>query len=460
MVGLRRAGGTVGALQRIVLLPGAARPPASTVLTQGTAPVTSQAYPTREGNPNAAGDPLPAPVDGTGVPRAQQLIDWLIGEGRFVARLSDLLAGFGEKLVAEGAPVWRMTLHLRLLHPALRGVTYVWRADTGRVEEIGREHGVEQTPLYLKSPMFTIVEQGAAGIRQRLEGVAPPFPYGILDDLKAEGATDYVALPIRFSSGQLNLVSLASNRPGGFATEMLDCLSRLIPIFGLAAETLAVRMLAADLLDTYVGHAAGERILAGTVERGSGASLRAVIWFCDLRGFTALADRLSREETLALLNGYFEAVGDPVMEEGGEILKFIGDAVLAIFPLDNGRSEAEAARAACRAARRATERLAEVNDMRRVEGRPPIDHGIALHIGEVTWGNIGTRRRLDFTVIGPAVNLAARLERMTRQLHRRIVASEAFARACPDGGLEPLGDHAVRDIAEPVAIHAVPEETP
>jgi adenylate cyclase len=305
--------------------------------------------------------------------------------------------------------------------------------------------------------MFTIVEQGAGGIRYRLEELEPPFPYGILDDLKAEGATDYVAMPVRFSTGQLNLVSLTSDRPGGFTTEMLDCLYRLMPIFGLAAETLAVRMLAANLLDTYVGHEAGERILAGTVERGSGAGVRAVIWFCDLRGFTALADTLDRDETLSLLNGYFEAVGDPVMEEGGEILKFIGDAVLAMFPLDRGRSDRDAARAACRAAWRATERLAELNDVRRVEGKPPVDHGIALHIGEVMWGNIGTRQRLDFTVIGPAVNLAARLERMTRDLGRRVVASDAFARACGSGRLEPLGRHTVRDIAQPVAIHALPD---
>jgi len=397
--------------------------------------------------------------------QAQRLIDWLLSEGRFVERLPDLVGGFAAKLAAEGVPLCRLTLHLRLLHPALRGVTYIWRAGGDGVEEIGRVHGVEETPLYLKSPMFTIVEQGASGIRYRLDRLDPPYPYTILDDLRAEGVTDYVALPIRFSTGQLNLVSFASDRPDGFATGMLDCLYRLLPTFGLAIEALAVRMLATNLLDTYVGHAAGEQILSGAVQRGSGASVGAVIWFCDIRGFSGLADRLGRDETLALLNDYFEAVGEPVTAEGGEILKFIGDGMLAMFPLgaaDGGarRSDTETARAACRAAWRASANLARLNRRRASAGVPQIDHGIALHVGEVMWGNIGMPHRLDFTVVGPAVNLTARLERMTRTLGRRVVASEAFAGTCGSGRLEPLGRHRVHNIAEPVAIWALPDHPP
>jgi adenylate cyclase len=206
-------------------------------------------------------------------------------------------------------------------------------------------------------------------------------------------------------------------------------------------------------MDTYVGHRTGERVLSGAITRGSGEAIRAVIWFCDLRGFTTLADTLPLEKVIGLLNDYFETMVEVVTAEGGEALKFMGDGMLAIFELGANEDPAPRCGAALRAARAASEKVAKRNVERRDAGEPEIHFGLALHMGEVSYGNIGAPNRLDFTVIGPAVNQAARLEKLGHELGRPVVTSASFAEASPEK-LETLGLHNLRGVAEPQQVFA------
>jgi adenylate cyclase len=397
------------------------------------------------------------------------VIDWLLEQGRQAISAQRLLDAFCRRLMEAGLPLWRAVCGLQLLHPQIRSTSYFWRRDRGAVEMRNRLHGAETEADDRISPFGTLMEEGADGMRYRLEQMEGPWPYAILGQLREQGATDYVAMTVRFASGRRNVLSLATDRPGGFSTEDLALVDSVLPAFGAVLETLALRRLSTTVLDTYVGRRTGARILSGDIRRGTGDNVRAVLWYCDLRGFTSLADRLPREELIALLNGYFEAMGGAVEEHGGEILKFIGDAMLTIFPLDgdadgdgagaNGRGgEAEACAKALEAAIAAIAAMERLNAARAAWGQPTLRCGIALHIGDVMYGNIGSPTRLDFTVIGPAVNLVSRIDGLCNELNRTMLTSAAFAAAfagaCTGCGsrLVSLGHHPVKGLEEPVEV--------
>jgi adenylate cyclase len=243
-------------------------------------------------------------------------------------------------------------------------------------------------------------------------------------------------------------VTWASDRPGGFSAAELQHLDALLPALELVLEARTVRRIATTVLDTYVGHAAGERILRGEIRRGDSATSHVPLWYCDLRGFTALCETLPYDELLALLDAYFERVTAPVAAHGGEVLKFIGDSVLAIFPAREGPSCRAACRSALAAAEEALAGMAGLNRERTAAGKPALEIGLALHVGEVVYGNVGTPERLDFTVIGPAVNLTYRLEKLCRPLGRTLLLSRDFARGC-GRPLLSLGYHRLYGVTEP-----------
>jgi adenylate cyclase len=230
-------------------------------------------------------------------------------------------------------------------------------------------------------------------------------------------------------------MSFATQAEGGFSPADIDELELATRLFSPYAEKHALRRIGIDLMEAYVGHLAGEKVFDGRLERGDVERIEAAVWFCDLRGFTAWSDRAPIEEVIGRLNQWFDRIAEPLAKHGGEILKFLGDGLLAIFP---GERRDACARALA-AAREAVDCVAAMS--------PPMNFGLALHVGEVAFGNIGSRTRLDFTVIGPTVNHAARLEELTKTLHRTVLASGAFA-ACVGSGLVPLGRHPLRDVAE------------
>ncbi len=404
------------------------------------------------------GEQSMSPADQSLPVYANPLLNWVLQEAPAFDSSRELTAGFARQMRLANIPLWSLSVIIPILHPQVATFSQHWHSVTGKLVE--REHDFESllSPEYLNSPLVPIFE-GAGGIRRRLDIEEPLLDFGILRDLHAEGATDYVAMPMHFSDGQINAVCISSNRPGGFTTSDLGHIYEILAVLGRIYEVHALQHKAASLLDTYLGPHAGKRVLDGLIRRGDGQDIRAVIWFCDLRGSTSLAQSMSRDEFLACLNEFFDCVAGPVLDQGGQILRFIGDAALAIFPIEDGLDDT-CLQAACNraiaAAHEASSRIESANTRRVKESAPTLGYGIALHVGNVTYGNIGTGNRLEFTVIGEAANLTARIESMCKLLDEPVLLSAEFSRCGPDRFVS-LGQHQLKGIDKPQEIFALRE---
>ncbi len=348
----------------------------------------------------------------------------------------------------HGLPIDRGSLHARQLHPQFLGRTLYWCAQSDSVAEIGRAHGIQHSDTYLNSPLAEIDQTGQS-VRRRLRQLDPARDYPVLAELAAEGFTDYIMLPLPLAGRPRIGLSLATRQPEGFADAQLARVEQAVPALSAVFDLLEQRRTAALLLETYLGRDSGRRVLEGTIRRGEGEQLHAVILSADMRGFTTISQSRPLEATIALLNQYFDAVGRPIEAHGGEILKFIGDEALAIFPCRVAPGEAcDAADKALSAARDILDRLAAAN--RRPEGEDPprIDATVAVHMGDVMYGNVGAANRLDFTAIGPAVNMVARLQELASRLETPLVVSRELAQV-GRGAFRSLGRHPLKGIAEP-----------
>ena len=382
---------------------------------------------------------------------ADPLARWFVTEAYRITDTAELVGAAGEQLWNVGIPLYRLAYFQLTLHPEFDGKAYFWRR--GRPAEVAvAASGLAQRAEYRDNPLRLVFEERKT-IRVRLEKVEPAAP--ILKQFKDEGATDYVALPLLFCTGHVHALSVVSDKPGGFSMTDLDRMFLLQFAFTRIVEVHSLRDTATNLLDAYVGRAAGQRILSGEVKRGGGQTIDAVIWYCDLRGFTRASDRLPRDSVIALLNDYFDVMGSIVTGASGEILKFMGDGMLAMFPVPALSERAATALRAVRAAAAAVDAMAGLNRRRAAAGDPLARFGLALHIGEVMFGNIGASRRLDFTVIGPAVNYAARLEKVCAAIDRQVIVSADLAALLPDGEVIPLGRHALKDIDQPQAAYGL-----
>lgn len=389
--------------------------------------------------------------------RRSATLDWLVNETHGERFVDNLFAALCNRLVQEGVPLERATLHVRTLHPQFMGARMLWRPGLEQAELAFVGHDLKDLPSYTHSPVRALYE-GADGFRQRLDLTGPAgdeFP--IYAELRQDGITDYVALPLEQTDGKRHASSWSTRRPGGFATDDLMTVSELVPILAMAVEIRVKNRVAKNLLNTYVGPRAGEQILSGAITRGSGMTIRAAVWNTDLRGFTRISELWPRDDVIALLNDYFDTMAEPVERHGGEVLKFIGDALLAIFPLDSE----EPCGGALRAALEARRGMRALNARRLEAGAEALGFGLALHVGDVMYGNIGSKNRLDFTVIGPAVNTAARLQELSKELRRNVLISQAFVDFCPSAGLgfEQLGRFSLRDVGQPMEVYALPEQT-
>ena len=373
------------------------------------------------------------------------LLTWLLRDAWKIRNARQIADEICRRLLAEGVPLWRFNLFFRTLHPELFGDRFQWTREAGRTRYDATPRAVTQSPVFTRSPLLDAGKSGLP-LRRRLTGPEALLDYPLMEELRAAGGTDYLALPMPFSDGSTTFLTVASDAPDGFSAANVALLTDLAVVLGRIAEAVMLRTSAARLLDIYVGHDAGERILQGQIHRGTGETLRAAIWLCDLRGFSTLSDTLPRDDMIRLLNGFFDRMAAPVQAAGGHILKFIGDAMLAIFPVGRG-GDAAAARAALGAALKAQAAMAVAGDGLRC--------GIALHVGDVMYGNIGAASRLDFTVIGPAVNLAARLQGLCSAQGEAVLLSSDCA-ALVDTPLEPLGRFAVKGLAEPLDVFRPP----
>jgi adenylate cyclase len=379
------------------------------------------------------------------------LIYWLLTDARRITEPKAFLTALAEQLPVHGIEASRLHTGVPILHPQVHSYSARWDFGKGVSERFFRLTA-ESLPVLENSPVKTVYEGGGS---VRCDPTAPPRDgeFGILADLRRDGVTDYVALSIPFSDGTTKLLSVATKRPGGFSHEEMELLEAMTPAIAVNLEVQALRLTARTLLETYVGRQAGARVLEGAIRRGMGETIRAVIWFCDLRGFTSLSEQLPRDTLIELLNQYFGSMCAALDGRGGEVLKFIGDALLAIFPiLEDPPSVCARALAAVA---NAQEALATVNAARIEAGEARIDYGIALHVGDVMYGNIGGENRLDFTVIGPAVNLAARIDELCRDLQRPVLLSASFV---ANSGLaaQHLGAFRLKGLSEPQDIYTAP----
>jgi adenylate cyclase len=375
------------------------------------------------------------------------LVAWLVDGARDCVPPQDVLKKLADGLVAAGVPLARAAVFVRTLHPLVAGRRFGWRID-GPVEVSALRYEMIATSGYTDSPVAYIYEKNVE-LRRPLARADCPLDFAILAIMRDEGITDYFGTPLRFTfNGEVHVAVWSTERPGGFDDAHIAAIRSVVAPLARVAEVRALTRTSSALLDTYVGHKTGDRVRAGHIQRGDTEAIRAAIWLSDMRGFTALADREQPEAVLETLNRYFDCQVPAIAAHGGEVLKYIGDGLLAIFPVtaetDTGRACAEA----LAAAHGARAEIAKAAGLR---------FGLALHFGDVLYGNIGSGDRLDFTCIGPAVNLAARLEKIAAREGHAVVASAEFARHC-GATLTPLGEFALAGFHAPQPAFAVGEE--
>ena len=400
---------------------------------------------------------------------------WLVEEGLRGVALEQLVDDFCRRVVDTGFPARRFNMIIATLHPRHGARSYIWRPGGLETDTFPRRRSDEESAAYLRSPIHFLRSKREDRLRQRLD-TGEPLQFALLDELRAAGMTDYVARIVRF--GGVDTASLrkgkgkagdtpydplqgiffscATDVAGGFDDGHLRQVADALPYLALAVKSRATFDVACTLLETYIGADAGHHVLTGEIDRRSVKRIRAVIWLCDLRGYSSVASRVPHEELLEILDAYLEAMARPVLDNKGQILKFMGDGFLATFDLEERDSESVCVDA-LRAATELLDYFPRFNEERRATGKRTLDFGVALHLGEVLYGNIGASERLDFTVVGSAVNEASRIEGMCRPLQRRVLVSSSFhdaALAC-GGRMTSLGFHALRGIREPQELFTI-----
>lgn len=387
-----------------------------------------------------------APADSV----TKEIRRWLSTEARSVRQTRDFLAQLCDRLNDAGVPVDRAMISIRTIHPQIIGTGYFWEAGA-EVVTVNSGWDVLNDPDYLDSPLLAIHE-GQDVVRSRIStGEVSRFP--IVGSLKADGYTDYAMFALPFSDGSRNSFSIATKAAGGFNEAQFAFIEEIVPLVDLQVEVRAGWQVAEVLLDTYVGHQAGARVLAGDIRRGEGQTIQAVIFYADMRGFTAMSNDRPMGEVIATLNAWFDCAASAVERHGGQVLKFIGDGMLAIVPLVDAAFRHYACRQALQAAYEIEDSVAALNAARDANGLPSLHYRIGLHVGELVYGNIGATNRLDFTAIGPAVNLAARLEELAGVLDVPLLVSSDFAAVASEyTDFRSLGLHTVRGIVSPVEV--------
>lgn len=389
--------------------------------------------------------------------------DWLMSQALGEGDVHEIVGGCCDRLQAAGIPLWRAFVSFRILHPKFAAVSLIWRRHerSGTVERIETLHGEAfSSEDWHQSPMNHMLSTQIPFLRRRLLGEEALLDFPVCRDLRHQGASDYVAWMIAFARDDepgphLDGVvgSWSTDREAGFSDREIRSLMRIQRRLVVSLKVQIKQQIARTVLATYLGMDAGRKVLEGQIRRGDGEMLHAVIWYSDMRDSTRLADSLTAEDFLKTVNSYFECSAGAVLANGGEVLRFIGDAVLAIFPIRDGDPHS-ACELAMAAARDAEARLQALNEERAGNGMEALDYGLALHVGDVMFGNIGVPERLEFSVIGPAANEVARIEGLTKTLGRRTLASAEFARCAPQSW-ESAGEHALKGVGTPLKVVAL-----
>jgi adenylate cyclase len=381
---------------------------------------------------------------------------WIMIEGRHITDPIALLDALAARLNAAGARIERLGFTIRTIHPQLVAWGCYWSRREGSRMFAGR-HGTQNSDAFVGSPVQYVYERKQP-YRRRLGALDEQRDPLLMFELRAAGMTDYYALPFLLGSGEVNFMTAASAAPEGFSDDDLDRLTALANLLAPLLETIHARRMTLGLLDAFVGPRIGARILQGQVKRGDGDRIEAAFWYSDLRGFTALSESLPAAELLQLLNEYFENCAAAAAARGGEILQFIGDAILIVFEIRRADDEAAVCEDALDAAVDAFASIAVVNHRRRHAGLPQIEFGLGLHLGTVTHANVGAPNRLAFNVVGPAVNKTARIQALTKDAGVPLLLSEEFA-ARIKRPLRSLGRRDLRGVAGAHEVFTLAEES-
>lgn len=422
--------------------------------------------------PDTKLQPASTPLDLDGFAR------WLVMRGLQGLPIEEQADGFCRRLVETGFPARRFNMSIGTLHPRHGAHSYIWSPDGIATAVFPRRRSDDESEAYLRSPIYHLRRTGEVRLRCRLDaGIPDPFP--VLAELRAAGMTDYAARLVRFEgvdsatlrrgavaqgAEQPELMqgiffSCATDVPGGFDEGHLLQVGEVLSYLALAVKSRSTFDVARTLLETYLGADAGGRVLTGEIDRHSVQTIDSVIWFCDLRGFTEVASRVPAEALVEILDAHLEVMARPVLDNRGQILKFMGDGFLAIFDLSM-RDRQSVCVDAVKAAAQLLETFPAFEAERRSAGKHTLDFGVSLHLGEVLYGNIGTRERLDFTVVGSAVNEASRIEGMCKPLGRKVLVSSRFhaaAVAC-NSRMVSVGVHALRGIGGPQELFTISDD--
>lgn len=389
------------------------------------------------------------------VPLIDRVEKWLEQCALDGLRIDAIVAGTCERLAAAGVPLTRVHLSFSMLHPLYDALGFIWVRGEGLTihklnirEDVGPEK-------FLKSPYYYLLSNDLEHLRRRIDP-ASPSEFPIFDDLKAIGITDYLGFVQSFGdyAGRGMLGSWATDAVGGFPDQVIEALLRLQRRLAVTAKMSLLSKLAGNMLSSYLGENAGMRVLSGQIRRGDAETIRAVVVMADMRNSTAFAERAGRESYVETLNQFFDAIAEPFNHSGGEILSFVGDGFLAVYPCERHAGPSRIAAAVAQAAAfQARTQMAELNARRQADGLEPIGFGIALHLGNVMFGNVGLKKRLTFSAYGSAVNEAQRLERLTKVYGAPILASNAFVDYC-DGDWTLIGEEKLDGVAKKMPIYA------
>lgn len=382
------------------------------------------------------------------------IVDWLMTAGRALKCPQQLTAELSRILLKCGVPLQRVRISMRTIHPQFTGSAYTWWRDRSDVEEFSPPHSIMQSSDYQGSPIEAVQNSGVR-FRCQLANAELSQLHSALQTQHQQGATDYVIYPLAQTHDSRPATwILSTDAAGGFSTQDLAGFERVAIFLASVVEVISLERSARSLLDTYLGPRTGQRVFDGQIKRGDGERIEAAIWYSDLRDFTFISESLPPNDLLKLLNQYFEAISTAVSAHGGEVLRFIGDAMLVMFPVERDRTLQQSCLDAVAAARAAQLEVDRINPLLQASGLPSIRYGLGLDVGEVIYGNVGAPDRLDFTVMGPVVNRAARIEELTKKTGCPVLASEPFALPLIDT-FKPCGAFEVQGVQEPLQVYGL-----
>jgi adenylate cyclase len=376
-----------------------------------------------------------------------EIADWLMDQALAKIELESLSEQFFQRLYAAGIPISRAHIAFDTLHPLFAAVSMEWNRGQEIVTNYHSHAVSKNTDDWYASPFFALIENGLMYLRRRLSGEDALIDFSVLKEFQDAGGTDYLAYMVAFGETKADggmVGSWLTERPGGFSDRDIRALLRLQKRLGVAYKIGVREQISENIVTAYLGNSAGQKVMSGSIQRGDGDDIHAVIWFCDLRSSVKLANALPRAEFLILLNNFLECMAGAVLDNGGEVLRFVGDAALAIFPIDVAGCDVCSAPQACEnaiaAAADAASRIETLNQQRQKSGEPALEYGLGLHVGDVMYGNIGSPERIEFTVVGAAANMAARIESQCKVLAKPLLISSKFADVFP-GQLQSVGHH-------------------